>query len=176
MSSEEIIPIYAQGFFTVSRKGDFNQIIVFDYHDPIRYYYKILESEEGYNEEMARLETNMQYYLDREEVLINGRQVRPKVRLVDIGFRGDPEHPSVTFLIYFRGRLKRGNNIFENYYEETVLEYDYDVYWIFPPRSKIINVEVQTDYEVLGRGNILAIWGRKNNRIKGFEKITFKIL
>ncbi len=174
-SKPKVEPIHAQGFFIVSRRGDINQIIIYDYYDPEYYYLKLLHRPMDYVEEMNRLAANMQYYLDEEEVLINGEKVRPIVKSVSIEHRGFAEIAYITFIIYFKGKFRKGVNTYENKYEAEVAEYDYEVYWIFPPRSKIVEVEVAAEYEVLGDGNILLFWVRKGDKLSGYEKIAFTI-
>jgi len=169
---DDIVPIHGQGFFTVSRRGEFYQIVRYDYYDPEGYYVKVLKSPTLYNEEISKLASNMQSFIDSEKVIVNGLQVKPKVLMVNIEHSGFEEYPHITFLIYFKGKLTNGINVFENVYEECVAEYDYEVYWVFPPRTKILEVEVSGDFDVVG--NILYIWARRGDRIKGYEKIVFQ--
>ena len=167
-------PIHAHGFFTVSRNGLFYEIIVFDYYDPEEYYAHLIHKPLDYEKEMARLIQIMQETLDEEYVSINGERIRPKVVGVDLGHRGFSDTPFITFLIYFKGRLRRGENVYENRYEESVAEYDYEVYWFFPPGFKVVEVDFRTDYEVLGSGNLLYVWARKGDKTGGREFIKFK--
>ncbi len=157
------------------RGGLFHQILVFDYYDPGHYYMDLLNKPERFNEELERLTNNMQHYLDEEEIYINGRPSKPRVESTDLVFRGTPVRPSVVFTITFRGRLRRGRNVYEEYYEAETLEYDYEAYWLFPPGSKVLEVKVDTRYEVLKPGNRLVIWGRKGERVSGYEMIVFNL-
>jgi len=168
-------PIHAQGFFIVSRRGDINQIVIYDYYDPEHYYLNLLHRPLDYEEEIKKLAANMQYYLNQEKVLINGERVKPIVKTVSIEHRGFAEIAYITFTIYFKGKLHKGLNTYENIYEAEKAEYDYEVYWIFPPRSKVVEVDIAAEYEVLGDGNILLFWVRKGDRIRGYEKIVFSI-
>ncbi len=172
---KDIVPIHAQGFFCVHRRGLVNQIIIYDYYDPKGYYAKLIHRPLDYENEMKKLAANMQYFLDQEQVLINGEKVRPIVKSVSLDHRGFMEIAYITYVIEFKGRFKRGVNTYENIYEVEVAEYDYEVYWIFPPRTKIIEVEVAAEYEILGDGNILLFWVRKGDKLKGYEKIAFKL-
>ncbi|MGB9728471.1 MAG: hypothetical protein ACP5GU_03570 [Thermoprotei archaeon] len=171
---KNITPIYGQGFFTVSNDGLFTQIIVFDYYDPEHYYLSILEDEDKYEDEMQRLIDNMQGFLNEEEILINGIQVQPVVVAINLEHRGEPENPIITFIINFKGALKYGMNTFENHYEPEILDYDYTVYWIFPPNMKIVKVEPEYNIDILNN-NILIISGHKGEKVDGFERIMFKI-
>ncbi len=167
-------PVHAVGFFSVSRGGVVHQVVVYDYFDPDYYFLNLVHRPLDYEREVSRLAYNMQSFLDREEVLVNGRRVRPVVKTVSIDHRGFAEFAYVSFIIYFRGRFTRGLNSYENRYEPGVAEYDYEVYWMFPPRSRIVEVDISADYEVLGDDNILLFWVRKGDRISGYEKIVFE--
>ncbi len=168
-------PIHAQGFFNVSRRGDINQVIVYDYYDPDYYYLRLTHRPIDYEKEIARLASNMQYFLDQEEIIINGQRVHPTVKTVSIEHRGIAEIAYITFIIYFKGKFRKGLNTYENKYEAEIAEYDYEVYWIFPPRSRVVEVDISADYEVLGDNNVLLFWVRKGDVINGYEKIVFEL-
>ncbi len=177
MSRDEgVVPIHAQGFFSVPpRRGYVYEVLVFDYYDPEEYYAGLVHRPLDYEEEMARLASNMQGFLDSEVIEINGRRMRPRVRSVGLEFRGDPSSPYLTFIIYFPAPLRRGVNTYLNLYGEEEAEYDYEVYWMLPPRSRFLEVEVASEYEVLGGGNILLFWARRGDRLPGREKIVFEL-
>ncbi|MEM4548253.1 MAG: hypothetical protein QXP94_06035, partial [Thermofilaceae archaeon] len=139
--SESVEPIHAYGFFSVSESLEVNQIVVYEYIDYNRYYASVAKDIDRLNVELERLAANMQRYLDREEVVINGDRLRPKVVGVNLGFRGDPEEPYLVFFIRFRGRPRKGLNYYENIYEEEVAEYPYEAYWFFPSNAKVEEVE-----------------------------------
>lgn len=170
----KVIPIYGQGFFTVTNDGLFTQVIIFDYYDPEHYYLSILENEDKYEEEIQKLADNMQEFLNEEEILINGIQAQPIVTAVNLEHRGEPENPVITFIINFKGMLKYGINVFENHYEAETLDYDYTVYWIFSPNMRIIKVEPEYSADLLSR-NILIMSGHKGERVNGFERIIFRM-
>jgi hypothetical protein len=172
---ESLQPIHAQGFFSVSPSGFIHQIIVYDYYDPEEYYAKLIHRPLEYEEEMERLRAAMQEALDEEEVIVNGVRVYPEVQAVSLEHRMDPRLPYITFLITFSAPLRRGINVYENRYEEEVIEYDYEVFWLFPPGAKVREVVTRTEYEVLGDGNILLLWARKGDRSGSYEKIVFEI-
>ena len=171
----EPIPIYGQGFFYMHENGLVDQIIVFDYWDPDRYYESVLNDPEKYEKEIEKLMTNMQYYLDREKVLINGREAPPRVTSVEIGLRGRPELAYIVFLIEFRGELKRGLNVYENIYEEEEAEYEYIVYWFFPEKARVVKAEIGVPYYVEGDGRILFFRVKPGTRVGGREAIYFRL-
>ncbi|MCD6357273.1 MAG: hypothetical protein DRJ96_08455 [Thermoprotei archaeon] len=167
-------PVHAYGFFSVSRDLEFNQIVVFEYIDVNRYYASLSESVEKLDAELSGLAANMQRFLDQEEVVINGERVRPRVVGVNLGFRGEPEEPYLIFFIYFRGKPRRGINYYENLYEAEISEYPYEVYWVFPPNSRVEEVECSGTSELIG-DNIVIIRVKEGERIAGYEKIVFRL-
>ncbi|MCD6488576.1 MAG: hypothetical protein J7K21_05060 [Desulfurococcales archaeon] len=172
----EPIPVFGQGFFYVWHNGKIDQIIVFDYFDPDQYYYKVLNNKEMYLKEKTMLMNNMQYYLDQEKVLINGNRSFPRVKHVDIGLRGDPRYPFIIFFIEFGGVFVKGLNVYENIYEEEVVDYSYIVYWIFSEGLKAVEADVGVKYELASDAHILKFFVRKGTRVGGYERIVFELL
>ncbi|MEM0042883.1 MAG: hypothetical protein QXF46_02200 [Thermofilaceae archaeon] len=172
--SESVEPIHAYGFFSVSESLEVNQIVVYEYIDYNRYYASVAKDIDRLNVELERLAANMQRYLDREEVVINGDRLRPKVVGVNLGFRGDPEEPYLVFFIRFRGRPRKGLNYYENIYEEEVAEYPYEAYWFFPSNAKVEEVECAGVSEVIG-GQIVIMKVEEGEKITGYEKIVFRL-
>ncbi len=175
-ASKSVRPIYAQGFFFVS----YNYIayyIVYDYDDPLNYYHTIVQNEKLFNEEISKIWANMQHFLDLEIVKINNVRVNPHIVMIDIGFRRSKRRPFIVFAIRFNVPIKKGRNIYENQYEPEIAEYDYVAYWIFPPGSNIIKVDMgkgEESWDIIGK-NILAIYGFKGKRTGGYEYIEFEL-
>ena len=167
-------PLHAQCIFTVSRRGEFHQHLIYDYYDEEGYYARLLHKPRQYKEEMLRLAAAMQEELNQETVRINGVLAYPKVLAVSMEHRGSKQLPYIIWIIKFKGPLKRGVNIFENISEEEIAEYDYEVIWSFPTKTKILDVEVRGEHEIL-QGPTLMIWARKGTRVGGLERITFKL-
>ncbi len=172
---EEVLPIHGQGFFTVDRNGLVYQVVVFDYYDPNEYYASLVHRPIDYRREMERLYASMQALLDSEKVVVNGERVYPEVYSVSFEHRGDPSLVYITFIIMFQAPIRRGENVYENWYEEEEAEYDYEVYWVFPPGSLVEEVTTRTEYEVLGDDNIVLMWARKGDKVGGYERIKFTI-
>ncbi len=173
--AEYIEPVYAQGFFIVTKSGLVHQVVIFDYYDPEGYYFDIMEDEVALNNEVEFLKDSMQAILDQEKVVINGARTKPKVIDVDIGFRSSSVRPFLTFFIIFKGDFKNGVNVYENWYESEEAEYDFDAYWFFPPGAEVLEVIASGATEIFGNKNILAISVKRRERITGYEKIVFKI-
>jgi hypothetical protein len=175
-ASKRVEPIYAQGFFFVS-KSYIAYYLVFDYYDPLEYYRTIMSDEKLFNEEVGKLWANMQQFLDEEVVKVNNVKVSPRVVMIDIGFRKSKKNPYIVFLIRFRAPIKEGINVYENIYQSETVEYDYVAYWVFPPGSRILRVDFgggQEEWDLVSK-NILAIYGWKGMKTGGYERIEFEI-
>lgn len=175
-AGKQVEPLYAQGFFYVSMEY-ISYYLVFDYDDPYGYYDIIVRDRKLFEEEVSKLWANMQSFLDEERVTINGVRVFPKVVMIDIGFRGSKKRPFITFCIRFRTPIRLGVNIYENRYKPEVAEYDYVAYWVFPPKSRILKVDMGSGDEVwdIVGNNIVAIYGFKGRKTGGYEYIEFEI-
>lgn len=170
---EGIFPVHANSFFIVSRDGAFNQILTYDYYDPSGYYSLLTHRPLDFKKEINKLWSNMQDFLDEETIKVNDVVVRPLVKHVDIEHRGSETTPFLTWIIYFEGRFSKGNNIFETWTEEERATYDFEVYWYFPPKTAIIEIDSPMDYDP--QDNILILWARKGDEVGGYEKIVFKL-
>ncbi len=166
-------PIYAYGYFIVSPSGDFHQIMIYEYVDVEEEFAQALKTR--FEKELETMKNNMQSFLEEEVVKINGVVTKPKVVLVNAGFRGSLKRPFIEFLIHFRGDLTAGYNTYENIYESEVTTYDYSVVWVFPPNSEVVEADVGVEYEVKPR-NVLRFSVKKGFRIPGYEKIVFRLI
>jgi len=170
--SEDIVPTSASCYFSVSRSGEFHQFLVYDYYDPRGYYAKLLDKPKKCKGELRRLCANMQSFLNQEEVRVNGMRVYPKVVTAYISHRGFMDSPYIAWVITFKGLLKRGLNVFENTSERERAEYDFEIIWQFPRRSKILGFQISTETQVVGR-NTLYVTARKGEMVGGYERIEF---
>ncbi len=174
MNYSGIRPIYGQGFFHVDGSGAFTQVVVFDYYDPAHYYAEVVSSPTRFKSEVEALKNNMQFYLDQEKVVVNGERVRPRVVSVEVGLRRLKRIAYAAFVIEFEGQLKSGLNIYENYYEEEYVGYDYAVYWFFPRGSKVIQVDLGVNYSLIN-DRIMFFKVPKGAYIRGCERIMFEV-
>ncbi len=175
MRSDRVKPVHGHAFFTINYSGAFSQILVFDYHDPDRFYYSLLHDDEKYRSTMEELLASMNQLLSQEEIRVNGEKVEAEALTVNLDFRGKAEKPAITFYIEFDGKLKPGEeNVYECSYEPGTAEYDYEVYWLFPDGSRIISVKTSTEYEIYG-GRFLVMWARRGDKYRGYEKIVFTL-
>lgn len=168
MNENNIEPIYARGFFNMNNFGDTSQFTVFYYYDPDGYYATL--KREKLKKEVHKIRKNMQYYLDKEIIKINGTRIRAKVIFTRIGLL-DVTHPFIEFLIKFKGELRSGENEYYDVYNEEVAEYPFEAIWVLP--GKIISYQLSGKVRV--KDNILYLKVRKGTKIAGKEKITFLI-
>lgn len=176
-ADRHVAPIHAQGYFYVGYSG-IAYFLVFDYSDPLGYYTAVLSDSTLYEKEVEKLYSNMQSLLDEEKIMINGKHVRAQVVGVDIGFRGRASNVFVSFAVVIPAPFRPGLNVYENFYEPEVAEYDYEAYWIFPPGVELVEVDLGSNgetWEVVGE-RLLVITGRRGTRGSGYEKIVFKLL
>ncbi|MDT7905329.1 MAG: hypothetical protein RQ863_01810 [Sulfolobales archaeon] len=166
--SEKVRPVYARGFFSFSADGRVNQLVVFYYYDPEAYYVGL--SKEELSEEINVLKENMQRFLDDEKIMINGKMVRARVRHVRIGFVSI-NYPFIEYVIDFKGNLVKGENVYENEYENEITEYPYEAIWVFP--GPITSYRLAGKVSVLE--NLLELEVLPGTETGGLEWIRFKL-
>lgn len=171
---DDVIPTSASCYFSVSRTGEFHQFLVYDYYDPKGCYARLLNKPKKCREELRRLCTNMQYFLDQEEVRVNGVRVYPRVVTAYISHRGFMDTPYIAWIVTFKGKLRKGLNVFENTTEREVAEYDFEIVWQFPRRSRIVMVKISTESQVIAK-RTLYVLARKGEVVGGYERIEFTL-
>ncbi|CCC82416.1 hypothetical protein [Thermoproteus tenax] len=164
--SEFVKPIYARAFFNMDSTGLVTQFMVFYYSDPKAYYAGL--SREELEEELETARENMQAFLDEEVIKINGERVRARVVRVDLGLM-TINLAHMTFLIDFKGNLKRGLNVYEDIYEEEVAEYPYEFLWRFPGRIVRATVAGRLTVE----GGVLHVKVPAGTKVGGSERVEF---
>lgn len=98
--------------------------------------------------------------------------VRPVVVDVFIGARGTPSRSYVEYLVTFPFPIREGLNTYENYYEEEVAEYDYEILWVLPPRARVVDVHIAGTYD-MPMPNVLRVLVKRGTRVGGFEGFKF---
>ncbi|AWR96283.1 hypothetical protein DFR86_01140 [Acidianus sulfidivorans JP7] len=162
-------PIYAKGYFYMSITGDVYELITFYYYDDENYYISL--DQNSLRAEKQKMKYNMQYYLDREIIMVNSKRVHAKVLKVSISLLS-ANYPIVDFVAKFNCKLKKGINTYVDKYDNEVAEYPYDFVWILPGR--IIKTKISGKIEV--HDNMLYVNVSKGTKVGGEEKIVFKIL
>lgn len=165
--------MYGQGLFIVDASGRVTQVVIFDYYDPRQYYARLVKSGE-IHDELDKLETNMQYFLDQERVLVNGVRVYPRVVGTTIGFRGDLTRPYIVFHIEFDFPVRPGRNRYEDYYEPETTEYDYEICWVFPPGWRVLSARLAVSYQIIAERILTALVSR-GTRVGPYECIEFEV-
>lgn len=165
-------PRYGYGLFNVDSSGEFRQKVVFFYWDPKGEFYRAVSTHESRMRELASLRENMQFFVDGERIVVNGEEVKARVVHVDVGFVANPKRPFIEFLILFKGRLTKGLNRYENYYEAEEVEYDYRVTWVLPEGFKLVRADFGFPYEVID-GRIVVINVKKGATTPGYEFMEF---
>jgi len=166
--SEKVTPIFALGNFVMDRLGNVTQYMFFYYYDPDNYYASL--NKDLLNNELENIKENMQNFLDEEKIIINNEEVKAKVINTDI-FLLDITHPVIEFIILFKGKLRKGINVYENMYEEEITEYPYEAIWRLP--GKVVKVNMKGDVTVFN--NFLKIRVNKGIKVGGKEVIKFAL-
>jgi len=167
-------PVYGQGFFFIGLDGRIWYTIIFDYHDPERYYYELLlKGGKRLSDEEAELRSNMQRLMDEEKVSINGERVRPVVERAFVEVRGSPQRPTIVFIVRMDYKPIYGRNVYEDFYEKTRAEYDYTVTWGAPPCGFFESYEGPGSFKI--EDNILRLKVRSGTRISGYESVVFNL-
>jgi hypothetical protein len=172
MTKMTVEPIFASSTFTISSSCQVYQVLCYDYADSDGFYEKILHDEAAFARETEILQENMKRFLDAEKVYINGKRVQQQILHTDIGLRGAADVPYIQWVIFFQGSPKKGNNILASDVEEEVAEYDIEVLYLFPKKTKIKQIQTPMEYEVLEP--LLFVWARKGDRVGGHEEVVFK--
>jgi hypothetical protein len=173
IKSEMVRAIHAHSFFSVSKSGEVHEMLTYEYEDPEGYYRSVLRDEDLLREEAEKLGGNMQYYLDKERVEINGRKVKSIVHYVDIFTKGTTEVVSVVYLIDFAGTLKEGFNRIETWIEEETAPYDFEIIWRFPVGSHVTDIDTLLDYEIYD--DKIVLWALDGQEVGGYELMEFKL-
>lgn len=164
-------PIHAESFFSVSSTGEIHEKLSFEYLDPEGYYREVVCNEELLTNEIHRLSSNMQHFLNQERVEINGEQVGSIVRYTDIFPKGASDIVAVVFLIDFGGKLRRGGNKIQTWLEMETAPYDFEIIWRFPVGTHIVEIESKLDYEIYR--DIAVLWAEQGKEVGGYELMEF---
>jgi hypothetical protein len=171
--SESVEPVHADSFFSVGMSGEVHERLAFEYFDPEGYYRRVIGRQDLLAEETDRLGTNMQYFLDRERVEINGKRSRSQVNYCDIFTKGDSDVVAVIYLIDFTGRFQKGPNKIETWLEEEEAPYDFDIIWRFPLGTRVTQIETTLSYEVYG--DFVTLWANEGDDVGGYERMEFEL-
>jgi len=170
-TSDLVEPVHADSFFSVSSTGEIHERLIYEYLDMDHYYSKVLRDERMLADEVEKFAANLQFYLDKERVEINGVRVESRVKYCDIYLKGNTDVVTVVFLIDFTGRFHRGVNKIETWLEEEIAPYDFEILWKFPVGTKLVEIETALDYEVYM--DIVSLWALEGEEVGGYERMEF---
>ncbi|MHA1960543.1 MAG: hypothetical protein ACW99U_09940 [Candidatus Thorarchaeota archaeon] len=168
---EFVDPVHADSFFSVAASGEIHERLAFEYYDPDGYFRRVNQDDALLKEEIRKIATNMQFYLDKERVEINGVRVRSVVEYVDIFPKGKSDVVGVVYLIDFAGRFEEGVNKIETWLEEEVAPYDFEIMWRFPSGTKITEIETLLDFEIYD--SLVTLWALDGSEVGGYERMEF---
>ena len=171
--SDMVEPVHASSFFSVSKTGEIHEQLNFEYLDMEGYYRKVIRDENLLAAEVEKLVGNMQFFLDKERVEINGKRVSSRVDFCDIYLKGQTDVVSVVYLIDFTGKFVTGENVIETWLEEEEAPYDFEILWRFPMGTKIIEIETAMDFDIYS--DIISLWAIEGDEVGGYEKIEFRL-
>ncbi|TFF93612.1 hypothetical protein EU546_05990 [Candidatus Thorarchaeota archaeon] len=166
-------PIHAESFFSVSQTGEVHERLYFEYRDYDGYYFDLLKDNEAFGEEIAKLSSNMQYYLDQERVEFNGERVMSIVRYTDIVMKGETNFVAVLYLIDFAGRFTPSTNTIETWLEREIAPYDFEIIWRFPAGTTIEQIETDLEFEIYR--DFVVLWALEGDDVGGYERMTFEL-
>ncbi len=167
-------PIHAYSFFSVSPTGEIHEQLIYEYLDHDGYYAQVFADDDMYQREVSKLWENMQYYLDRERVEINGQRVYSRVSHVDVFPKGPTSVVAAVFIIDFKGEFRIGRNTIETWLDEEDAPYDFEIIWRFPVGSRVVDIDTLLDHEI--RDDIVILWAVEGQHVGGYEKMVFEII
>jgi hypothetical protein len=171
--SDLVEPIHADSFFSVSSSGEIHERLCYEYLDMSNYYRKVLRSEKLLADEIEKLAGNLQEFLEKERVEINGERIKSRVNYCDIYLKGDTDVVGVVYIIDFAGRFHKDMNRIETWLEEEIAPYDFEILWRFPVGSKVTEIETILEFEIYG--DIVSLWAMEGEEVGGYEKMVFDL-
>lgn len=168
-----LIPIYASGYFRVDYIDGLTSVIEYVYHDVDCYYYGIISNPEAMEREREILVGNFQTFLDEEDVYVNGHKVRGKCVHVEV----TAPSCSPAFVYFYNrigGKIKKGLNVYKNYYRGEESSYPYHFLWWFPEGTVIKRADF-CGSNVAVENNLIIGRVKPGERLCGKEVIEFLI-
>lgn len=170
-----VLPIYAAGLFKLSLDEGLSSTIVYVYHDVDCYYYELVSrGGRQLDEEIELLRTNFQAFLDEEQVVINGKELKGACVHVEVVA---PTCSPVMVFFYNRmgGNLRKGLNRYSNRYEPETAEYPYHFVWWLPKKAIVREAFFCENVEVEVKGNVVIGRVKAGQRLCGEEFLVFEL-
>lgn len=178
---QDLKPIFASSILRISKKESklkFFNTIIYDYVDlendkTWENYKEFLKQPSNYKCELQLYWKNLQTILNSEINKINEEEVHLKVIHCTIQFR-DNNHPYVQWIVEFEGKFVDGQNIYENFVEDEILEYPIYSLYLFE-KPLVVKKIVTSLKHKLGESNmIVEYFGDLNDKLDGYEAIFFQ--
>ena len=178
---QNLKPIYASSIMRISKKESklkFSNTITYDYFDLEKdtiwkNYQEFLKKPPNYEAELQLYWNNFQTILDEEINKINEEEVLLKVIHCTILFR-DNFHPYVQWIVEFEGNSVDGQNFYQNYVDEEILEYPIYSLYIFEKPLVVKKIVTSLQYNISRSNRIIEYFGEPNNKLDGYEAIFFQ--
>ena len=178
---QNLKPIFASSVMRISKKElklKFSNTITYDYLDiekgnTWKNYKEFLNSPTNYNSELQLYWDNLQTILDQEINKINDEEVYLKVIHSTIQFH-DKTHPYVQWIVEFEGKYVDGQNIYENFVEDEILEYPIYSLYLFEKPLTVKKIVTSLKYNLGGSSRIVEYFGELNDKLEGYEAIIFQ--
>ena len=151
--SDLVEPIHAESFFSVASSGEIHERLSFEYLDPEGHYRTVISDEDLLSNEIRKLSTNMQHFLDLERVEINSERVASIVRYTDIL------------------KLHPGGNKIQTCLEIESAPYDFEIIWRFPVGTQIVDIDTKLEYDIYR--DLVVLWAEEGMEVGGYELMEF---
>ncbi|MHA1909792.1 MAG: hypothetical protein ACW98Y_21020 [Candidatus Thorarchaeota archaeon] len=169
--SDLVEPIHAESFFSVASTGEIHERLSFEYLDPEGHYLEVIADQNLLSKEIRKLSANMQHFLDKERVEINGERVASIVRYTDIFPKGASNVVAVVYLIDFGGKLSPGGNKIQTWLEVEDAPYDFEIIWRFPVGTQIVEIDTKLEHDIYR--DLVVLWAEEGMKVGGYEIMEF---
>ena len=178
---QELKPISASSVMRISKKESklkFSNTLIYDYVDiendkKWKNYNEFLKIPSNYKSELQLYWDNLQTILDSEINKINEEEVYLNVIHCTIQFR-DNNHPYVQWIVEFEGKFVDGQNIYENFVEDAILEYPIYSLYLFEKPLSVKKIVTSLKHKLGEENSIVEYFGEQNDKLEGYEAIIFQ--
>lgn len=179
-NDDPLRPIHARSVIQISHRGDgtvdFSQVLEYDYEDisgDNLYHSRATSDPQFLKDEASVLERNMQGFLDEETNVVNSTRVYPRVLTSFTTFRGEPRHPTCTWLITWSVNVGTGGTFtYEAHVEPATLEYVVESIYTLPSNARVVSIESSLPYDNTIK-NIIVFRGAKGDKVGEVERLSW---
>ncbi|MHA1475303.1 MAG: hypothetical protein ACTSQ5_08960 [Promethearchaeota archaeon] len=178
---QDLKPISASSVMRISKKESklkFSNTIIYDYVDiendkKWKNYKEFLKIPSNYKSELQLYWDNLQTILDSEINKINEEEVHLKIIHCTIQFR-DKTHSYVQWIVEFEGKYVNGQNIYENFVDDEILEYPIYSLYLFEKPLSVKKIVTSLKHKLGEKNRIVEYFGDLNDKLDGYEAIIFQ--